>query len=78
MEYKAYCAKCGLELVKGDIYAYDSETGKPKHNYICPSGECFHSGVNHDYSRKSGFLGFLNFLTGRCTKCGYVESDSGC
>ena len=59
-----YCHKCGKELIIGKMIGYDSRNGSQVFEQVCPSGECGHFGINHDYRRKYFWSWF------RCIKCG--------
>lgn len=59
---KIFCAICGKKLILKHV-RYNTANGKAILKGSCETGECEHTGNNHDWS--------TNFLGGymKCTKC---------
>ena len=57
---KKYCKHCGAKTIKVSTNKFDEQTGKPVFDYVCPTGKCFHTGMD-TYSLTE---------VGNCRKCG--------
>jgi hypothetical protein len=69
-----FCRKCGAELIPHEPPRFDEDTGE-KVKDTCPTGICYHAGVDHDYVYKRSIFGTIHESTCR-RNCGYyVNSD---
>ena len=66
-----YCATCGAPCLHLHAGHYDTETGEPVMRAVCPTRECGHTGVQHEFP--NSFFALL-FPT-RCTNCGRYDDD---
>lgn len=66
-----YCTKCGKMNDQVPTGWFDPDTGEPLTRSMCPTRECGHTGISHDW-RTGGVLGVVLGVA-RCRKCGYRE-----
>jgi hypothetical protein len=71
-EYQIYtkarfCATCGLELVLRLTGRYDTRTGKPEADLVCPVWACDHTGHSCEFKKSRWYS------LARCASCGRIR-----
>lgn len=68
-----YCRKCGVRLVLRETGLYSERDGTKELKAACPSGRCYHTGVDHKWI-PSGIIRRI-FYAFRCENCGMKDYD---
>lgn len=73
MPQPKFCHKCGKATIRRALDSFNTETGEPEYELVCPEQRCGHEGHYHEEGRYSWWS-----MTTRCRHCGVRLSEEGC